>query len=253
MIRTTLLLCIVAIFSTVYVFSGLRISLAQVMQSGSFGIQSDSVNFGGGFSSSSNYELESTVGEIASGNSESSQYNLYAGYQQMQSVYLALSGAANIALTPAISGVSGGTANGSTTLTVITDSPSGYSLSIQSSGSPSMQSPSASIADYVPTGDPDLSFITGSGDSHFGFSPEGDDIVLRFKDNGLLCGIAGGDTADACWDGISTTPVTIASSADANHPFGATTTIKFRVGIGASVGQVPGVYTATTTVTALPL
>jgi hypothetical protein len=223
------------------------------MESGSFQIQSDSINFAGGLSSSTSYVLESTAGEVGSGNSNSTNYKLKAGYQQMQEVYIALSGSADVTMSPAISGVTGGESNGSTTVTVITDSPAGYSLTIESQTSPAMQGPSASIADYVPTGNPDFSFITGVNDAHFGFSPEGVDVVQRFRDNTSLCNVGGLDTSFACWDGLAVTAQTIASASNANHPQGATTTLRFKVGIGGGVGQAPGVYTATTTLTAIPL
>ena len=172
----------------------------------------------------------------------------------MQEVFISLSGASNVSMSPSIPGVSGGTANGSTTVTVITDSPSGYSLTIVSDQSPAMQKGADSIADYVPAGsDPDFSFITGSADSHFGFSPEGVDVVQRFKDDTSVCNAGTSNTSLSCWDGLSTSAKVIASSPSANQPNGATTTIYFRVGVGGSVLQAPGDYTATTTVTALPL
>lgn len=227
---------------------------AQVMQSSNYQIQSDSINFGGGLSTSSNYTLESTAGEVATGNATSTNFGLGAGYQQMQAVYLSLTGADNVNMSPSIPGVTGGTANGSTTVTVTTDSPSGYGLTISSETSPAMQKGTDTIADYTPEGgDPDLVFTTGAADAHFGFSVYGTDIVQRFKNNGAACNAGALSTALTCWDGLSTSPATIASVTSPNHPNGATTTIYFRVGVGSSVVQAPGIYTATTTITALPL
>ncbi len=227
---------------------------AQVMQSGNYRIQSDSVNFGGGFSSSTNYLLESTAGEVATGESSSPTYEMHARYQQMQEVYISLSGFSAVALSPSIPGISGGFSNGSTTVLVVTDSPSGYELLVSGSQSPAMQKGGDTIADYVPsTSDPDFSFTTDPTDAHLGYTPEGTDITLYFKDNGASCNQSGGDTALACWQGLSTTPRTVASRTSANHPNGSTTTLNFRVGVGGSVVQPPGTYTATTTITALPL
>ncbi len=228
---------------------------AQVMTSNNFKIQSDSVNVGGGFSTSTSYELESTVGEVGTGDGSSAAYELRAGYQQMQEVYLALTGATNVTLSPTIPGVSGGTANGATTVTVTTDSLAGYTLTIAASTSPAMKYAAHTIADYVPAGaNPDFTFTTAAADAHFGFTPEGVDIATRYQDNGVAtCGGGGQDSTLTCWDGLSTTPVTIATAANANHPSGATTTIRFRVGVGGAVVQPAGVYIATTTVTALPL
>ena len=227
---------------------------AQVMQSGSYQIQSDSINVGGVYSSSTNYQLEDTAGEIATGISSSTNYIVSAGYQQTVSAFLSLSGAADITMSPSIDGDTGGTANGSTTVTAITDSPAGYQLSIKSSANPSMQSGANTIADYSTAGvDPDFTFTTGAGDAHLGFSPEGSDIPDRFKDNGASCNTGSGDTTLSCWDGLSTTNATIASASSSNSPTGATTTVQFRIGIGASASQAAGTYVATTTLTLIAL
>ena len=238
---------------TFLVLASLSVSFAQVMNSDNYQIQSDSINVSGGFSTSSNYILESTQGEIATGVLNSGTYSLRAGFQQMQEAYISMTGAGNVELSPSIPGVTGGTANGSTTVTVTTDSPSGYVLSIVTESSPALIKGADSIADYAPSGDPDFTFTTGVADAHFGYSPEGDDIVQRFKDDGGACNAGSLDTALSCWDGLSLIAESIASFPDSNHPAGATTTIRFRVGVGGSVAQPPGIYTATTTLTALPL
>lgn len=248
------LVSIVALVATPLVLLGTPLLYAQVMQSPNYRIQSDSINFGGGLSTSTNYTLESTAGEIATGDSVSASYNLHAGYQQMQEVFLSLTGAVAVVMAPSIGGVSGGTSNGSTTVTVLTDNPAGYQLTIESSQSPSMQSGAAdTLADYAPGGDPDFAFSTAATDAHFGYTPEGVDIVQRFLDDGGTCNAGILETALACWDGLSTTAEAIALSGSPNHPDGATTSVRFRVGIGNSVNQPPGTYTATTTLTAVPL
>lgn len=252
--REILVTTLSAFILTPFALLSLSLAAAQVMQSGSYRIQSDSINIGGGFSTSSNYELESTGGEVATGESSSASYQLKAGYQQMQEVYIALSGFGSVTLTPSIPGISGGFSNGSTTITTVTDSSSGYELLISSSVSPAMQKGSDTIADYVPVGAvPDFSFTTDAADAHLGYSPEGADVAVRFLDNGSSCGVGSLDTTLSCWDGLSTTPVSIASRTTANHPIGSTTTVHFRVGVGGSVLQPPGTYVATTTITALPL
>jgi hypothetical protein len=117
-----------------------------------------------------------------------------------------------------------------------------------------MQSSAHSISDYVPSGaNPDFAFTTSATQSHFAFSPQGSNVASRYKDNGVACGVGSSDTALACWDGLSTTPRVIAESTAGNHPNGTATQILFKVGIGGSVGQVEGTYTATTTLTLLPL
>jgi hypothetical protein len=252
--REILVTAMSAVLLTPLLLASLSLSFAQVMQSGNYRIQSDSINFGGGFSTSTNYTLESTGGEIATGESSSASYKLKAGYQQMQEVYLSMSGFGAVTLSPSIPGISGGFSNGSTTVTIVTDSPSGYELLISSPSSPAMVKGGDSIADYVPGGAvPDFTFTTDAADAHLGYTPEGVDIVTYFRDNGSVCGTGGADASLSCWEGLSTTNRQVAQSQNPNHPNGATTTLNFRVGIGGSVYQPSGTYVATTTITALPL
>jgi len=228
---------------------------AQVMESTSYKIESDSVNFGGGLASSTNYSLESTLGEVGTGRASSTNYNLSAGYLQTTERFIAMSAPSDITMSPDIPGIAGGESNGSTTVTVTTDSAAGYQLTIRAASSPAMQKGVDSIADYVPTGaEPDFDFDTGATDSHFGYSPSGVDIASRFQDNTTACGTGGTDDAPLkCWDGLSISDVLISQGTGSNSPVGATTTIHFRVGVGGSVVQVAGVYVATTTLTAVAL
>jgi hypothetical protein len=253
MIRDLAVTTICALLLTPLLFFSIPSVGAQVRQSTNYKIESDSINFGGGLSSSTNYRLESTAGELGTGNSSSTNYNLHAGYQQMVNSFISMSAPSSVIMTPSIGGVTGGTSNGSTSVTVTTDSPAGYSLSINASQSPAMKSGSNSILDYVPSGAPDYTFTTSAADSHLGYSPSGVNTVARFKDNGSACNTGALETALACWDGLSTTPVIVAQSASANTPSGATTTVYFRVGIGSTVSQAVGIYTATTTLTAISL
>jgi len=228
-------------------------ALAQVMESTNYKLQSDSVNIGGGLSTSSSYTLESTAGEIATGEGTSENYELHAGYQQMQEVYIAISGANDVSMAPAVP-TAGGTATGTTSINVLTDSPSGYELTIKAANSPAMQSGANTIDDYAPAGaDPDFTFTTAASDAHLGYSPYGDDVVDRFLDNGAACNTGSSNAVASCWDGLATTTESIAMSTSANHPSGATTTVYFRLGVGAAASPATGTYVATTTVTALPL
>lgn len=246
--------CIRAGIATILTIAIVGVGLAQVSTSTNYQIQSDSINIGGGLSTSTSYRQESTVGEIATGPADSTTYALRAGYQQMQEVYLSLMVTGDVTMSPSLPGVTGGIANGSTSFTVLTDSPAGYQLTLQAENDPAMQSGVYTIADYDEGEEADFSFLTASGEAHFGFTPEGVDIVQAFLDDTSTCGGVGIiDTPLACWKGSSTTAAVIAQGAGSNHPLGATTTVQFRVGIGSSAGVMTGVYTATTTVTALPL
>jgi hypothetical protein len=245
-------------FGLALLFTGLALSavslgFAQVRTSTNYQLQSDSVNFAGGLSSSTSYVQESTLGEVGTGRLASTNYQLRAGYQQMQEIYLAMSNPSDVTLSPALSGLTGGTSNGSTTVTVTTDNPAGYRLTLEAENDPAMQSITDVIANYNQGGVADFNFTTSAGASHFGFSPSSIDVATQFRDNGSTCGVGLLDTAGACWSGASTTPVVVTEGTSANHPAGATTTLYFRVGIGSGAGVVSGVYTATTTLTALPL
>lgn len=231
-----------------------NIAAAQVMTSTNYSIQSDSLNAGGGLSTSTNYSIESTAGEIATGYSSSTNYNLHAGYQQMDSVFLSISAPSNVTLAPAIPSVGGGTADGSTSVTVTTDSAAGYQLTIQAAASPALASGSGSFADYAPAGaDPDFGFTVAAASSAFGFSPEGSDIASTFKDDGAACNAGASDTADSCWAGLGTAGQLIAERSNSNMPAGTATVLKFRAESGAAHTQAAGTYSAVTTLTAIAL
>jgi len=243
----------VLIIVSIALISGISPVFAYVMSSQNYRIQSDSINVGGQREGSASYRMEDTIGEIASDESASASYKLKAGYQQMQEGYIAISSPADVTMTPAIGGVSGGTGNGSTSWTVITDNPAGYTLSIKASTSPAMQSGANSFADYTPAtaGTPDYSWSVASADSEFGFNPEGADIIQKFKDNGTNCNVGTNDTADKCWYNFSTSDENIARSSTSNHPAGTATTVKFRAESGPSHLQVEGTYQATIIATAI--
>lgn len=247
--RFIVAVCIIASFTG-------AIARAQVMQSASYRIESDSMNMGGARSTSGSYSLEDTAGEVGTGESSSTSYQLGAGYQQMLEDYLAMTAPADVTMSPALGGLTGGTSNGSTAVTVTTDSAAGYQLLISASSSPALQSPDGDqIADYVPGGaNPDYDFTVAAGQAFFGYSPEGADIASRFEDDTALCGTGGtSDTSLKCWDGLSITPEEFARRTSGNHPSGTVTTLQFRVGLGANAAVTEGMYTATTTITALSL
>ncbi|MEK7641508.1 MAG: hypothetical protein AAB365_00775 [Patescibacteria group bacterium] len=241
------LVVLAAVYSSPY-------AAGQTMTSGSYKIQSDSVNFGGARSSSATYTIEDTAGEVATGISSSTNYQVKAGYQQMQETYIALAPAADVAMSPAIGGITGGISNGSTGFTVTTDNPAGYTVTIKASSTPAMQSPLDTVADHsAGAANPSFGFTVPVTASAFAFTPEGTDIASTFKDDGASCNTGSGDTSFACWAGLSTAPQTIVSRTSANHPSGTLTTINFQVRSGSEHVLVAGIYVATTTITALPL
>lgn len=243
----------------VCVFFGLLTStvLAYVASSSNYVLQSDSVNFGGGYSTSTSYRSQSTFGEVGSGLYSSTTMIMNGGYQAMeQDYYLAMSFPTGLPMS-AVNGSGGGVSNGSSTWHVLTDNVNGYELSVRAETSPALTSGSNFFADYQPSfGNPDYSWNNPDNESRFGFSPEGEDVTTEFlNDSGGVvgCGSGGLDTADACWSGFSTENKVIARSVSNNYPDGASTTLKFRAQVGAKKVQLKGTYQANIIVSALAL
>lgn len=227
---------------------------AAAMTSASYQIESDSINVGGSRGTSASYIIEDTTGEVATGYSSSTSYDLQAGYQQMQENFISISVAPDIVMTN-IAGIGASSSTGSTTWTVLTDSSAGYELSIKATSSPALQSVEGyTFNDYIAgQAEPDYLFSIPATSSEFAFTPEGVDIPQTYQDDGATCNIASGGTADRCWSGFLTTDTIIARRTSANHPSGATTTVKVRAENGVSHIQEAGTYTATLIVTAVAL
>lgn len=244
-----------SVVTTIVVVASIVVVQAQVRSSTNYELQSESINFAGGLSTSSSYTQESTLGEVATGDSDSASYSLRAGYQQMQEVFISISTPDTVFMEGPLGGLTGGESNGSTTVTVITDSPGGYQLLITAESAPAMRKGSDTIADYTADSapNPDFMFTTASDEAHFALAPYGADIISRFQNNGSLCAVGSSITPLRCWIGASTSPQMLAQGTGANHPGGATTTLQFKVGIGSQMVVPAGTYVATTTLTALPL
>jgi len=238
----------VAIF---FIFSNQ--TLADFMQSATYKIQSDTVNIGGADGSSATYKLNDTLGEVGTGDSNSTAYYMHAGYWQMGENYISISSPSDLVMA-SMSGLSGGSSEGTLSWVVTTDNTAGYSISLASTTTPALKSATDSLADYVPAGsNPDYNFTNLPANSSFGFSPEGADVISRFKDNGSVCNTGSSETASRCWDGLSTTPKNVAGSATSNHPSGTTTTARFHAESGANHIQTSGVYSVTIVATATAL
>lgn len=166
----------------------------------------------------------------------------------------------NVTMDGSITGVTGGTANGSTTFVVISNNVTGYLVTIayaNNTGAHSMLGDatlSESIRDY--SGDvggfPSYNF-TASTAAQFAYkaSTTATDLPDAFLDNGALCNQPGGSvTADHCWKAPTTSSYTIVDRGSSSNT-GATSTIFFRVVVPS--GSVPsvtaGTYTATATLT----
>lgn len=224
-----------------------------VMSSSNYRLDADSVNTGGNYSSSTSYISEDTMGEVATGVASSTSYSISAGYHAMGQSSISISTAADVTL-DSISGILGGESSATSTWTVTTDNASGYTLSIKATTSPALHNGTSFFADYTPaTSDPDFTFAVGSTDSEFSYSPEGTDIVTRFKDNGSACNTGSSNTSNTCWDKFTTSNVSIASSNSSNNPSGTATSVVYKAKVGSSKIQDSGAYSASIVVTAVTL
>ncbi len=176
--------------------------------------------------------------------------------------------ATNVTATGSINGITGGTANGSTSVTVRTNSNTGYSMTIafaSNSTDNAMKgdvSGSTAIHDYpaVSSTTPTFLFSTASTSSVFGYTVSADagatDLAQAFLDDGADCNIpigsGGAYTADRCWMEPMTSAFEIIDRGTAAAS-GATSTIHFRVHVPnlPNPSLVADTYTATATLTAV--
>jgi hypothetical protein len=167
--------------------------------------------------------------------------------------------ASNVSLSPALGGITGGTANGSTQVVVNTNDILGYNMTIQASSSVGMignASSSNSIPAYVPAvaAVPDYTFTVPVNKAYYGFSVKASstsDVAQLFRDNGSACNTGSNNTAGACWLNASTTQLTIINRNLPTPAPGATSTLYFRVQIQANPSPtIPNDnYVATSTLT----
>ncbi len=239
-----------------FAFAG--VGLAYVAESTSYKIESDSLNFGGTENSTStSFNLSDTFGELATGTSTSASFNLHAGYRAVENatVILTLTAPADVALGALDQGEE---TSGQAVWNVATNNPAGYRLSVKSSTEPALKkSTTDSFTDYSPTdgvSTPAHDWSLGASSALFGFTPEGTDVVARFKDNGSTCATGSGNITNSCWAGLSTTNQTIAEKTSANAGVGGTdTTVRLRAGLGRDSQIGSGDYTANIIVTAITL
>ncbi|MBP6881545.1 MAG: hypothetical protein KBC35_02885 [Candidatus Pacebacteria bacterium] len=170
----------------------------------------------------------------------------------------------NVTMIGSISGVTGGTANGSTTFAVISNNADGYTVSIAYENNPGLYAmrgdttDSEAIRDYSGTlsggMQPSYNF-TASTAAQFAYTVDSTtdgDTDQSFRDNGSACNQAGGTGNSLCWMAPSTTAYTIVDRGSSANT-GATSTISFRVVVpsGSDPAVTADTYTATATLTLL--
>lgn len=167
----------------------------------------------------------------------------------------------DVTMSPSISGITGGTSNGTTTAVVRANNVTGYNMTIQFASTTAMPGQvSGAIQNYTPAtpGTPDYSFVTPTNGAEFAYTVSAADLGdedVKFRDNGSnTCNTGSANGYLNCWYGVAnaTNTVTIINRSTATTVDGATTTINFRVGIDANPSPtVPsGIYNATATLTA---
>jgi hypothetical protein len=184
---------------------------AAQMQSSNYVIQSDdSLTSSGNDSASVNYKFSDTMGEFSTGLTDSTNYGLAAGYQEMQQFSITVSSPGDLTMLPAIPGMSGGTANASGSYNVIADGPSGFNMKIRASTAPAMLlvgDPTTYFSNYLAT--PSYNWSVSSGNAQFGFTVEpatSADTVQAFSDNGSnTCGTGSANGLNTCWAGFNST------------------------------------------------
>jgi len=199
--KKIVIIVLVSIVATAFLF---RSALAVVSSSNSYSIGADSLNFIGGTASSSDYQLWETGGETSPGGSFSNNYILTAGYQRMTygGISVDLPSSSTVVLTPNIDVQTGGQSNGSLSWS-ITTSGGGYYANLKKDSSFAGQYGVVDpfyrqfISDYYE--DITYGWSVPDGYSVFGFSPEGDDIIDAYHDDGNSCGSGSG--LGNCWQG----------------------------------------------------
>lgn len=175
-----------------------------------------------------------------------------------------LTAPSNITMSPAIAGLTGGAATGSTQVVIYTNNNTGYTMTITASGSPSMRADTTGgfINDYTPAsaGVPDFSFVNNSSaqPAEFGFTVSASttaDLAQKFKDNGSTCNTGATDTngTNSCWTFASTTATSTIVTTAQTGASGSTSTILFHTNVPASPNPALAEdnYVATTTLTAV--
>ena len=233
---------------------------AYVAGSTNYRLQSDSLNSGGELATSTNYRIEDTTGEVSTGDSSSTSYKAFAGFQQMQAVSLSVSAPTNITMT-ALS-LTQDTSVGNSSWIVITDNSAGYSTTVYAevSGACSDTDGQGAIDAMcdISTGESfkDVSISkhlwSVSNEYAFGWSAYGDNVTGHGTDSDC---IAGTDVPSAglLWQGFNaSTAYQIASSSERTSPSGTTTTLCVATEQD-TVFAPSGTYTATTTITVITL
>jgi len=170
-----------------------------------------------------------------------------------------LSSPADLTMSPAIPGITGGVGVGTTTWNATTTNSTGYTLSLTASSTYSNASLEASASNYfadydLPPNDattsPTYTWSIPTAAAEFGYTVEGhSNIAAFFKDTGTICNAGSGTTAYTCWNNASTTGVTIVNRATAAAT-NESTNVGFRAEVTSGKNQPSGTYSGKIGITA---
>ena len=175
---------------------------------------------------------------------------------------ITISDAADMTLTPSISGITGGSGSSTdhTTWTITTNNTSGYELTLNKNNTLRLSGGGANreFSDYASSTPVDYNWSSpGSGQTRFGFNvsaaASSTDIVAKYRDNGAgTCGTGDNVSDGQCWNGIPDTgdEEAIANRTTWTPTGGVTVSVKFRTEAGADNYLESGDYTTTITATA---
>lgn len=163
----------------------------------------------------------------------------------------------NVTMSNTISGLTGGTATGTTQFVVRSNNASGYYVEIDyfdNAGAHAMRGDEdggEQIRDYfLGAGTPTFN-LTASTAAQFAYSVHSSttaDTAAAFKYSGSTCNSGSTNTAGKCWKSPSTSPVQVVSRTSAATT-GATTTLYFKVNVPSSANPIPTAQTYTATAT----
>ncbi len=184
---------------------------------------------------------------------------------QTVSAEIAISSPANVTMSDPIPGITGGSATGSATWTVITNNNTGFKMELEASTAPALTGTTQgdSFADYTEgTPDvPDYDWSVAESDAEFGYTVEpatAADTDATFLDNGAdTCGTDSNQTADKCWIGFAgaSTKEQIINRTSETAIGGEAEVVKFKAELNGPATDADGfliedTYTATVTATA---
>ena len=220
------------------------------MGSANYSINSDVIGSEGGFGSSTNYQVNDTMGEVGTGDSLSASYGNQAGFWSAASMATISITAPSDVTMGAITGTGqSALATNSATWNIKTNNFSGYSLSWQASTA-AMTSSTDTVAAYTPAiASTPETWSVASTDSEWGAHLGSASTTVNTTTWGALDTYAGGK-----WLNVNNTAsFTIASRATKTLSTGDDEIVHFGAEIGASSFQPTGTYTVNVTMTAVTL